>query len=116
MVGKFSSGRLAALAAGTFAASGGALGAAFATNRPQFVVLTNRRLVFLAQTMMGGPAKKVVGEVPVGQFTLAEFQPGGMPVVRIAFVAAGDGVALTFGALYKSEAHGLVTALQSLAA
>jgi hypothetical protein len=39
-----------------------------------------------------------------------------MPLVRIAFGTEGDGVALTFGALYKSEANALVAALQSVAA
>jgi hypothetical protein len=64
-VGKFSSGRLGAVVSqALILEGGGALGAALASTGKQFVVLTNRRLIFLPQTFLGGPGKKVLGEVP----------------------------------------------------
>jgi len=73
----------------------GALGAALVTTRKQFVVVTDRRLIFLAQTFMGGPGKKVLGEVPRDRVSLAEEKMGIVSLLRISFGAPGDGVALT---------------------
>jgi hypothetical protein len=116
-VGKFSSGRLGAIAKQTMAVGGGgALGAALASNRKQFAVLTNRRLIFLSQTFMGGPGKKVLGEVPRDQVSLAEVKMGVVSLLRIAFGAAGDGVALTFPRVDKKNAESLAEALSQAGA
>jgi hypothetical protein len=114
-VGKFASGRLSAVVRATAAAEGGLVGGALMANRNQFVVLTNRRLIFLNTTFMGGPGKKVLGEVPAGQFSLAEAKMGLVSLVRIAFAAEGDGVALTFPRVDKKNAEALAAALQPTA-
>ncbi|HEV7897041.1 MAG TPA: hypothetical protein VGP31_04265 [Planosporangium sp.] len=110
-VGKFSSGRLVAVASQTLIQQGGALGAALASTKKQFVVLTNRRLIFLSQTFMGGPGKKVLGEVPREQISLAEAKMGVVSLLRIAFGTPGDGVALTFPRVDKKNAESLASAL-----
>lgn len=112
IVGKFSSGRLGAVASQTLAQQGGALGAALPSTKKQFVVLTNRRLIFLAQTFMGGPGKKVLGEVPREQVSLAEAKMGVVSLLRIAFGTPGDGVALTFPRMDKKNAESLASALR----
>ena len=112
MVGKFSSGRLGAVVKqGLILEGAGALGAAIATNKKQFVVLTDRRLIFLTQTFMGGPGKKTVGEVPREQVSLAEVKFGVVTLLRIAFGGEGDGVALTFPRVDKKNAEALASAL-----
>jgi hypothetical protein len=112
MVGKFASGRLGAVARqGVVLAGGGAVGASLARNRKQFVVLTDRRLIFLAQTMLGGPGKKVLGEVPREELTLAETKSGVVTLLRVSFGSAGDGVALTFPRVDKKNAESLAAAL-----
>jgi hypothetical protein len=116
VVGSLKSGRLGALASGSGGLIGGAIAGALqgalSVSGPHYVVLTNRRLVFVTQTaFLGRPGKKIAGSVPVGQFSLNEYKPGGMPVVRIAFGQEGQGVSLTFGAIFKKEARALVDAL-----
>jgi hypothetical protein len=114
MVGKFSSSRLGATVAQAMVLEGGGglLGAALASTRKQFVVLTNRRLIFLPQTFMGGPGKKVLGEVPREQVSLAEVKMGIVSLLRLGFGTAGDGVALTFPRVDKKNAESLAQALQ----
>jgi hypothetical protein len=113
IVGKFSSGRLGTVVSqGLIQTGGGALGAALATTKKQFVVLTNRRLIFLSQTFMGGPGKKVLGEVPREQVSLTEAKMGVVSLLRLAFGATGDGVTLTFPRVDKKNAESLAAALQ----
>lgn len=114
LVGKFSSGRLGAVASqALIMEGGGALGAALVkTRKKQFVVLTNRRLIFLPQTFMGGPGKKVLGEVPREQVSLAETKMGVVSLLRLAFGTAGDGVALTFPRVDKKNAEAFAAALE----
>jgi len=89
----------------------GALGAALARQSKQFVVLTDRRMIFLDQTFMGGPGKKVLGEVSRDHLTVAEAKLGVVSLIRLAFGAPGDGVALTFPTVDKKNAVALATAL-----
>jgi hypothetical protein len=113
VVGKFSSGRLGVLVKQSLVMEGaGALGSALVSNSKQFVVLTDRRLIFLSQTFMGGPGKQILGEVPRAQVSLAEVKMGVMSLVRIAFGTQGDGVALTFPRVDKKNAEALAAALQ----
>jgi hypothetical protein len=99
MVGKFGSGRFGAVVTqGLILEGAGVVGAALASTRKQFVVLTSRRLIFLSQTIMGGPGKKVLGEVAREQVSLVETKMGTVSLLRIAFGTPGDGVALTFPA------------------
>jgi hypothetical protein len=113
VVGKFSSGRLGAVVRQVAIVSGGgALGAALASNgKKQFVVLTNRRLIFLSQTFLGGPGK-VLGEVPRDQVSLAEEKMAVVSLLRLAFGTGGDGVALTFPRVDKKSAESLAAALR----
>jgi hypothetical protein len=113
-VGKFSSGRLGAVVKGAMIGSAGlvgAVGASIASTRNQFVVVTNRRLIFINTTFMGGPGRKIIGEVPREQASLAETKMGIMSLVRVAFGAEGDGVALTFPRVDKKNAEALAAAL-----
>jgi hypothetical protein len=113
MVGKFSSGRLGAVVThGVILDGAGALGAALTANRKQFVVLTNRRLIFLSQTFMGGPGKKVLGEVPRQQVSMVEAKMGVVSLLRLSFGTPGDGVSLTFPRVDKKNAESLAQALQ----
>jgi hypothetical protein len=109
-VGQFSSGRFGAVVKGGLALQGG-MAAAVLANRQQFVVLTDRRLIFLAQTIFGGPGRKVLGEVPREHVALAEATIGVVSLVRIAFGAQGDGVALTFPRVDQKNAKALAAAL-----
>jgi hypothetical protein len=113
VAGKFSSGRLAPVLRQALIAEGaGALGAVLAKHSKQFVVVTDRRLIFLNQTFMGGPGKQVLGEVPREQVTLAEAKLGVVSLIRLAFGnVPGDGVALTFPAVDKKNAVALAKAL-----
>jgi hypothetical protein len=114
VIGKFSSGRIGTVIKQTMLQQGGgALGAALASSSSkQFVVLTNRRLIFLSQTFMGGPGKKVLGEVPREQVSLAEAKMGVVSLLRLAFGDSGDGVALTFPRVDKKNAESLAAALE----
>jgi hypothetical protein len=114
IVGKFGSSRFGAVVKqGLMAEAGGALGAAIASgSSKQFVVVTDQRLIFLSQTFMGGPGKKVLGDVPRAAISVAEVKMGTVSLVRIAFGAAGDGVALTFPRIDKKNAQQLADALQ----
>lgn len=114
MVGKFSSSRLGTVVSQAIRLEGGGalLGAALASTRKQFVVLTNRRLIFLSQTFLGGPGKKVLGEVPREQVSLAEAKMGVVSLLRLEFGTSGDGVALTFPRVDKKNAESLAEALR----
>ncbi|MEU4478223.1 hypothetical protein AB0F68_09215 [Micromonospora sp. NPDC023966] len=114
MVGKFSAGRLGTVVSQAIRLEGGGalLGAALASTRKQFVVLTNRRLIFLPQTFLGGPGKKVLGEVPREHVSLVEAKMGVVSLLRLAFGTAGDGVALTFPRVDKKNAEALAEALR----
>ncbi|SCF01380.1 hypothetical protein [Micromonospora mirobrigensis] len=114
VVGRFASGRLETVVSQTLKQQGGgALGAALlSSSSKQFVVLTDRRLIFLTQTFLGGPGKKVIGEVPRDQISLAEVKPGVVTLLRIAFGALGDGVALTFPRVDRKNAEALAAALR----
>ena len=113
MVGSFASGRLAAVASqGLLLNGAGALGAALASTQKQFVVLTDRRLIFLSQTLLGGPGKSVLGEIHRAYVSLAEVKMGVVSLLRIAFGTAGDGVALTFPRQDKKNAESLAAALR----
>jgi hypothetical protein len=112
MVGSFGSGRLGAVVSQGLALEGArAIGAAIATTRKQFVVLTSHRLIFLGQTFLGGPGRQVHGEVPREQVSLAEVKLATVSLVRIAFGTQGDGVALTFPLVDKKNAEALAAAL-----
>jgi hypothetical protein len=112
-VGKFSSGRLGSVVGQALTMEAiGAVGAALVSTRRQFVVLTDQRLIFLAQTFLGGPGAKVLGEVPADQVSLAETKMGVVSLLRVAFGAAGDGVALTFPRVDKKNAEALAAALR----
>jgi hypothetical protein len=69
-------------------------------------------MIFLSQTFLGGPGKKVLGEVPREQVSLAEAKTGVVSLLRVAFGAGGDGVALTFPRVDKKNAESLAAALQ----
>jgi hypothetical protein len=114
MVGKFGSGRLGAVVKqAVMVEAGGALGAAIASgNSKQFVVLTDQRMIFLNQTFLGGPGKKVIGAVPRSEISLAEVKFGTVSLVRVAFATPGDGVALTFPRVDKKNAQQLAEVLQ----
>jgi hypothetical protein len=114
IVGKFGSGRFGAVVKqGLRAEVGGALGAAIASgSSKQFVVVTSHRMIFLSQTFLGGPGKKVIGEVPRAALSLAEVKMGTVSLVRVAFGEGGDGVALTFPRVDKKNAQQLAEALQ----
>lgn len=112
LVGKFNSGRIASAAKQSLKQSGGLVGAALGgSTGKQFLVVTDRRLIFLSQSFMGGPGKKVIGEVPRDQVSLAEVKMGVVSLVRIAFGTEGDGVALTFPRVDKRNAEALAAAL-----
>jgi len=111
-VGKFKSGRLGALVRNTLVAEGGGLvGAALASTSKQFIVVTDRRLIFLPQGFFGGPGRKVLGEMPLDRVSVAETKMGIMSLVRIAFGDEGDGIALTFPRVDRKNAEALATAL-----
>jgi hypothetical protein len=113
LAGKFGSGRFSAVASqGLILDGAGLIGAAIASTRKQFVVVTDRRIIFLSQTFLGGPGAKVLGEVPRTAVSLAEVKMGTVSLVRIAFGTQGDGVALTFPLVDKKNAEALAAALQ----
>jgi hypothetical protein len=113
MVGKFSAGRLGAVVTqGLILDGAGLVGAALSSTKKQFVVLTSHRLIFLPQTFMGGPGKKVLGEVPRQHVALTETKMGIVSLLRIAFGTGGDGVSLTFPRVDKKNAEALAQALQ----
>jgi hypothetical protein len=111
IVSKFSSSRMGAVLSRTVTRQAGGLGAALTSTRSRYLVLTNRRLVFLAQTFMGGPGRKVIGEVPRDQISLAEAKMGVASLLRIAFGNQGDGVALTFPRVDKKNAEAFAEGL-----
>lgn len=112
MVGGFSSGRFSAVLNNAMAMElGGALGASLLSTRKQFIVVTNYRLIFMPQTILGGPGKKILGEVPRAYAALAEVKMGYVSLVRIAFGGQGDGIALTFPRTDKKNAAALAAVL-----
>ena len=114
MVGKFGSGRFGAVVKqAVLVEAGGALGAAIASgSSKQFFVLTTHRMIFMSQTFMGGPGKRIIGEVPRAAIGVAEIKMGTVSLVRLAFGPNGDGVALTFPRIDKKNAQQLADALQ----
>lgn len=114
LVGKFNASRYGAvIKQGLMAEAGGALGAAIASgNGKQFWVLTTHRMIFMSQTFMGGPGKRMIGEVPRTAIQVAEVKMGTVSLVRLAFGMNGDGVALTFPRIDKKNAQQLADALQ----
>ena len=114
LVGSFLSGRFGAVVTQAIVLEGGGplLGAALVASRKQFVVVTNRRLIFLTQTFLGGPGGKVLGAVAREQVSLAEVRWGVVSLLRIAFGVTGDGVALTFPRVDRKNAQALADALQ----
>ena len=113
LIGAFSASRLGT--AIKMGANGGLVGHALTAHKKQFVVVTDRRVVFLSQTFMGGPGKTVLGELPRGQVTLAEAKMGTISLLRLAFGNEGDGVSLTFPRIDKKNAEALAAALQQTA-
>ncbi len=116
-VGKFSASRYGqAVILGGTAAAAGALGAVagstLTANKKQFVVVTDRRLIFLKQTFMGGPGTQILGEVPRDQVSLAEAKIGVVSQLRIAFGTEGDGISVTFPRIDKKNAEALAAALR----
>ena len=114
LVGKFNASRFGAVVKqAVLAEAGGALGAVIASgSSKQFFVLTTHRMIFLSQTFMGGPGKRVIGEVPRTAIAVAEVKMGTVSLVRLAFGPNGDGVALTFPRVDKKNAQQLADALQ----
>jgi hypothetical protein len=114
MVGAFSGGRLGMVVKQAIVLEGGGsvLAQSIARTQKQFVVVTDRRLIFLPQTFLGGPGKKAIGEVPRAAVTLAEVTMGMVSLVRLAFGTAGEGVSLTFPRQDKKAAEALVAVLQ----
>jgi hypothetical protein len=115
MVGKLGSSRLGAVAKQAMITEiGGGLASALITkNKKQFVVVTNQRLIFLNQTFLGGPGKKVLAEVPRDQVALGDVKMGVVSQLQIAFGTAGDGVGLTFPRVDKKNADALAEALRA---
>lgn len=116
MVGKFSSGRYSTLIKQGLVLDGiGSVGAAIASaNAKQFVVVTDRRLIFLPQTILGGPGTKVLGSVPRELVSVAEVKMALVSLVRLAFGDQGDGVALTFPRQDRRNAEALAAALSGV--
>jgi hypothetical protein len=119
LVGKFASGRLGPFVGQALpGVGGGALGAALASSiknsnsKKQFIVVTDRRLIFLPQTTMGRPGKEILAEVPREHVMLIETKMGVVSLLRIAFGTEGDGVTLTFPRVDKKNAESLAAALQ----
>lgn len=113
LVGRFTSGRFGAVASQALLVEGaGAVGAALVGTNKQFIVLTNRRMIFLTQTFMGGPGRKMLGEVPREHVSLAEVKMGIVSLLRVAFGNAGDGIALTFPRQDEKNAEALANALR----
>jgi hypothetical protein len=114
LVGGFNSSRFGAIAKqAILTEAGGALGAAIASgSNKQFFVLTTHRMIFMSQTFMGGPGKKIIGEVPRTAIGVAEIKIGTVSLVRLAFGVNGDGVALTFPRIDKKNAQQLAAAFQ----
>lgn len=113
MVGAFSASRLGTVATqGVVLAGAGSVAAnVLAATRKQFVVVTDRRVIFLPQTFLGGPGKTILGELPRAEVSLAEAKMGLVSLLRLAF-AQGGGVSLTFPRVDKKNAEELAQALQ----
>ncbi|GIM93068.1 hypothetical protein [Paractinoplanes toevensis] len=73
---------------------------------------SDRRLIFIPQGFLGGPGKKILGDVPREIVSLAEVKMGVMSLVRIAFGNQGEGLALTFPRVDRKNAEALAQALQ----
>ncbi|GAA2355887.1 hypothetical protein Cme02nite_48770 [Catellatospora methionotrophica] len=114
-VGSFSSGRLGAVVSQAVLLEGaGAVGVALTASRRQYIVVTSHRLIFLPQTFLGGPGKKIIGQVARTNAHLVEAKMGIVSLLRIAFGTSGDGVALTFPRVDKKNAEALAAALQQV--
>ncbi|MEV6299913.1 hypothetical protein AB0M02_10985 [Actinoplanes sp. NPDC051861] len=114
LVGSFSSGRFGAVATQAVLQEGvGSVTAhKLAQSKKQFLVVTSHRLIFLPQTLLGGPGKTVLGAISRDMVALAEVKMGFVSLVRIAFGTEGAGVALTFPRSEKKDAEALAQALQ----
>jgi hypothetical protein len=114
MVGKFSSGRFGAVAKqGLLNAGVGSIATQkLLQSKKQFIIVTDRRLIFVPQGFLGGPGKKVLGDVPRQIVSLAEVRMGVVSLVRIAFGTQGEGLALTFPRVDRRNAEALAQALQ----
>ncbi|MCU7726507.1 hypothetical protein ODJ79_22480 [Actinoplanes sp. KI2] len=112
LVGKFGASRIGTLARNSaVAVTAGAAGVAVASaGGKQFVVVTDRRVIFLNQTFMGGPGRTVIGALARDQVSLAEAKFGTISVLRLAF-DGGEGVSLTFPRIDKKNAEQLAAAL-----
>jgi hypothetical protein len=114
MVGKFTSGRFGAVAKeGLLNAGVGSV----ATRRllqakKQFIIVTNRRLIFIPQGFLGRPGKEILSDVPREIVSVAEVKTGIVSLVRIAFGTQGEGLALTFPRVDKKNAEALAQTLQ----
>jgi len=96
---------------GVIVGGGGAVASqVLSASKKQFIVVTDRRVMFLPQTFLGGPGKNVIGELPRAEVTLAEAKIGMVSVLRLAF-AQGEGVSLTFPLADKRNAQELADAL-----
>lgn len=117
MVGKLGAGRLGTVARHglVLEGAGAALGAVLVSSAKQFIVVTDRRVIFLSQTLLGGPGKKIIGEVSRDQVALAEVKLAMVSQLQLAFGTAGDGVSLTFPRSDKKNAEALAQALQPAA-
>ncbi|GIF25097.1 hypothetical protein BJ973_007352 [Actinoplanes tereljensis] len=114
MVGKFASSRLGAVAKqGLLNAGVGSVAThKLLQSKKQFVIVTNRRLIFIPQGFLGGPGKTILGDVPREVVGLAEVKMGVVSLVRIAFGNQGDGIALTFPRVDRKNAEALAQVLQ----
>ncbi|MGX6603133.1 hypothetical protein ACWKSP_13475 [Micromonosporaceae bacterium Da 78-11] len=112
MVGSFTAGRFGTVAThGIVLAGAGTVGAAMAASAgKQFVVLTDRRFIFLTQTFLGGPGKKILGALPRTDVALVEVTWGMVSLLRLAF-AQGDGLSLTFPRSDRKNAESLAAAM-----
>ncbi|MBB2948530.1 hypothetical protein FB565_008313 [Actinoplanes lutulentus] len=112
MVGAFTASRAGTIAHhGVVLAGAGAGSAALAAHRKQFVVVTNYRVFFLPQTILGGPGKTVLAELPRTQVALAEAKIGFASILRLAF-SGTDGVSLTFPRSDQKNAVALAESLR----
>jgi hypothetical protein len=116
LAGAFDASRLGTIAVASLK-NQGLVGHALSRSKKQFVVVTDRRVLFLNQTFLnGGPGKNLLAELPRAEVTLAEAKLGTVSILRLAFGADGDGISLTFPLVDKKKATALAEALKQPAA
>jgi hypothetical protein len=115
MVGAFSASRFGTVFTHGVALAGGgsATASTLADTEKQFVVVTNRRVIFLPQTYLGGPGRKILGALPRTHVSLAEATMGFVSLLRLAF-ADGGGLSLTFPRQDKKNAESLAAAMRQV--